>query len=176
MDKLVCNEVAEPFGNDSGDANTIAASDTITLDETDRHRRRLMLTSDGGIRFLLDLAQARQLSDGDRLVLSDGREVEVISKSESLYEVRGTNAHALLQLAWHIGNRHLATEIHNDHLRIRADAVIRDMLTGLGAHVQDIKAGFHPESGAYGDKHVGHTHDHDHANGHDHAHDHGHSH
>lgn len=175
MSELVCNEVAKhihvdvdvvPGAARSSTRLPQAADDTITLDETDRHRRRLMLTSDGGIRFLLDLADAKQLGDGDRLVLSDGRQIEVISKAEPLYEVRGASPHALLQLAWHIGNRHLATEIHTDHLRIRADSVVRDMLTGLGADVQDIDAGFHPESGAYGDKHAAHDHDH----GHDHSH------
>lgn len=173
MSELVCNEVR--VGDDDAIVN-----DTITLDETDRHRRRLVLTSDGGIRFLLDLAQAQQLSNGDRLVLSDGRSLEVISKPEPLYEIYAENDKALLQLAWHIGNRHLATEIHEDHLRIRADSVIRDMLTGLGAEVRDVEAGFHPESGAYGDAHSAHSHSHGHSHEHSHEqleeHSHGHVH
>ena len=37
------------------------AADTITLDETARNRRRMAMTSDGGISFLLDLPEARLL-------------------------------------------------------------------------------------------------------------------
>ncbi len=149
MSMLTCTEVIE---NTMGTAN-----DTITLDETDRHRRRITLDSDGGIRFLLDLPQARLLADGDLLVLSDGRRIAVRSQEEALYEVRANDTHELLRLAWHIGNRHLPTEIQDGCLRIRADTVIKSMLEGLGADVRKISAGFHPESGAYGDA-KGHHH------------------
>jgi len=47
-----------------------------------------------------------------------------------------------------------------DHLRIRQDHVIRDMLLGLGAEVVEIVASFNPEGGAYGNNHEhGHHHD-----------------
>jgi urease accessory protein len=51
-------------------------------------------------------------------------------------------------------------QIGADHLRIRADPVLRDMLAGLGATVTEEQAAFHPEPGAYGGGH-GHGHDHD---------------
>lgn len=148
---LVCTNVLDPSEE--------SESDTITLDETDRHRRRIGLVSDGGISFLLDLPEARQLANGDRLMLSDGRTIKVVSQEEPLLEVRASSEHQLLRLAWHIGNRHLPTEIRDDHLRIRADDVIQRMLIGLGADVRSINAGFHPESGAYGSAH-GHAHSH----------------
>ena len=62
---------------------------TITLDETDRHRRRMKMTSDNGIAFLLDLSEARLLRHGDGLVLDDGRVIEVRAKPEPLFEIRG---------------------------------------------------------------------------------------
>ena len=158
--------------------------DTITLDATERHRRRVRLESDGGIAFLLDLPAARLLRTGDLLVLSDRRTVEVRAAPEALYEVRGAGPVELLRLAWHVGNRHLPTEVHEDHLRIREDPVIRTMLEGLGATVRERSAGFDPEGGAYagGAAHEGHAHGrHDHApddsrapsdaHGHAHAHD-----
>ena len=43
-------------------------------------------------------------------------------------------------------------------LRIRADAVLKEMLAGLGAVVVEESAAFEPESGAYGGGH-GHHHD-----------------
>lgn len=140
--------------------------DTITLDETDRHRRRVKMTSDGGINFLLDLPQARLLKHGEGLKLSDGQVIEVRATPEALYEITGKDARHMLALAWQIGNRHLAADITETRIRIRADHVIKDMLEGLGATVQEIEASFDPEGGAYGDRHANHHHhshgDHDH--------------
>ena len=143
-----------------------AAADTITLDETARHRRRMKMTSDGGIGFLLDLEAARLLQHGDGIKLNDGRIVMVKAAVEPLYEVRGAGAHHLLVLAWHLGNRHLAAQIRDDHILIRQDHIIKAMLEGLGATVTDIIAPFDPEHGAYGDKHSGHTHRHHHGDAH----------
>ena len=133
--------------------------DKITLDETARHRRRMKMVSDGGIEFLLDLEEARLLRHGEGIKLDDGRVIEVVAEPEALFEVRASDQHHLLQLAWQLGNRHLPTQILADHLRIRQDHVIKDMLEGLGAQVTDIVASFDPEGGAYGGHHHGHSHD-----------------
>ncbi|MDP3526202.1 MAG: urease accessory protein UreE [Hoeflea sp.] len=160
-----------------------SAAATITLDETARHRRRMMMVSDrletgATIAFLLDLPKARLLRHGDGLVLDDGRIIEVRARPEPLMEVKGRDPAHLLALAWQIGNRHLAAEIAAESIRIRRDHVIRAMLLGLGASVTDIEAPFDPEGGAYGGAHAGH-HDHGHGDHRDdgHAHDdHGHGH
>lgn len=135
--------------------------DTITLDETARHRRRITLTSDSGIEFLLDLPKATLLRHRQGLVLNDGQIIEVQAAPEDLYEVSANDGRHLLALAWQIGNRHLAAQIEDDRLLIRRDPVIREMLEGLGARVQDISAPFDPEGGAYGDAHSSHHHHHD---------------
>ncbi len=134
------------------------AGDTITLDETARHRRRIAMTSDNGIAFLLDLPEARLLRHGDGLVLSDGRIVEVRAAPEDLYRVRANGALHLLQLAWHLGNRHCPAQMSVDDILIRRDHTLRAMLEGLGATIEEIKAPFDPEGGAY-DTHQGHHHD-----------------
>ena len=146
----------------------------ITLDEQSRHRRRLMLKSDNGIEFLLDLPQTRLLRHGDGLALDDGRIIEVVAAPEPLLEVRGRDARHLLALAWQIGNRHLAAQIEADRILIRRDSVIREMLEGLGATIKEIEAPFDPEGGAYGDAHAArHHHDgHDHHAQHHHRHEH----
>ena len=133
-------------------------ADTITLDETARHRRRVKMISDSGIEFLLDLPKARLLRHGEGLVLEDGRVIEICAEPEPLYEVRAQSPHHLLQLTWHMGNRHLPTEVMPDHIRIRRDHVIKDMLEGLGGRVTEIEAPFNPQGGAYSD----HAHSHDH--------------
>ncbi|MEP3246399.1 MAG: urease accessory protein UreE [Sneathiella sp.] len=130
-----------------------AAFDTITLEEEDRHRRRLMLKSDGGLDFLLSLKQAERLHHGDGLLLDTGQIVEIQARPEALYEVRAGDPHALLQLSWHLGNRHQPTEILPDHLRIRQDHVIAEMLTGLGAELTPVDAPFSPMNGAYAARH-----------------------
>ncbi len=127
--------------------------DRVVLDAGDRHRRRIVLTAEGGTSFLLDLPHATVLRDGDGLVLEDGSIVRVAGKREALVEVRAQTPHALARLAWHIGNRHTDVEITGDRLRIRRDRVLEDMLRALGAELSPIEAPFDPEPGAYGQEH-----------------------
>jgi urease accessory protein len=125
-------------------------ADTITLDEAQRHRRRMAMVSDNGIAFLLDLDEARQLREGDGIVLDDGRVLRVVAKPEPLYAVRGQNAEHLIALAWHLGNRHAPAQVLADHLLIRREPVLRDMALGLDASVEEVEAPFDPQGGAYG--------------------------
>jgi urease accessory protein len=147
-------------------------ADHVTLDYDGRHRRRIVLTADHGLCFLLDFTHSRLLPGGAALELEDGRLIEVIAEHEPLLEVRAADGVALLKLAWHIGNRHLAAQVFADRILIRRDHVIAAMLEGLGAKVREITAPFDPEGGAYGGAHQAH----DHGPGHDHHHGHGHSH
>jgi len=133
--------------------------DTITLNETDRHRRRIVMISDGGFEFLLDLPKARLLRHGDVLVLDNSKLIEVLAEPEPLYRVSANDNLHLLQLAWQLGNRHLAAEITDKAIVIRRDHVIKDMLEGLGAKVEEIEAPFNPQGGAYDGDHQGHSHD-----------------
>jgi urease accessory protein len=158
---------------------TVAPADTVVLDFDDRHRRRMAMTGTRGLAFLLDLENAVALRGGDALVLDDGRLVEVVAAPEPLIEIRGSDPQHLVRVAWHLGNRHLPTQITARGLRIRRDHVIEAMVKGLGARVIEIEAPFDPEGGAYAGG--GHAHAPDSApqphTGHDHAsHDHGHHH
>ena len=150
-------------------------ADTIVLDFDDRHRRRMVMTGTRGLEFLLDLENAVVLRGGDALVLEDGRLVEVVAAPEPLAEIRGSDPQHLVRLAWHLGNRHLPTQIIGKGLRIRRDHVIEAMVKGLGARVIEIEAPFDPEGGAYdggGHAHLPEGGPHGHA-AHDHsAHDH----
>jgi urease accessory protein len=157
-----------------------APADTIVLGFDDRHRRRMAMTGTRGLEFLLDLENAVVLSGGDALVLDDGRLIEVVAAPEPLVEIRGNDPHHLVRVAWHLGNRHLPTQIMAKGLRIRRDHVIEAMVKGLGARVIEIEAPFDPEGGAYageGHSHAPDPHDHaaDGASSHDHG-DHGHDH
>lgn len=138
------------------------AADAVTLDYDGRWRRRGMLTTDGGERILLDLAEAAELGDGDALALEDGRRVAVRAAAEPLTEVRAEDALHLTRLAWHLGNRHLPVQIEGERLLIRSDHVLEDMLRRLGARLASVEAPFRPERGAYGHGRThGHSHSHD---------------
>src|SRR5438445_4881519 len=152
-----------------------AAADTVVLDFDDRHRRRMAMMGTRGLEFLLDLENAVALRGGDALVLEDGRLIEVVAAPEPLVEIRGADPLHLVRIAWHLGNRHLPTQILGKGLRIRRDHVIEAMVKGLGAHIIEIEAPFDPEGGAYATAHAAHDHGHGHT-GHDHAHDHHHDH
>ena len=149
---------------------------TITLTKDQRHRRRIALTSDEGLEFLLDLPKAIQLDHGDGLELEDGRIIKVAAEPEPLLAVRARDPHHLLVLAWHLGNRHLEAQIEPDRVLVRRDHVIEDMLKGLGAVTELVVEPFSPQGGAYGDAHSNHHHhgDHHHDHGHEHHHPHAH--
>src|SRR5215469_18563049 len=109
------------------------AAGTLTLDFDSRHRRRIRLTADDGEEFLLNLPNAVAMADGDGLQLEDGRWLKVLAAPELIVEVRHKDPHQLMRMAWHLGNRHLPTEIREGALRIRPDHVIEEMLQGFGA-------------------------------------------
>jgi urease accessory protein len=164
---------------------TGAPADTVVLDFDERYRRRVTMTGVGGLEFLLDLAEAAMLRGGDGLRLEDGRVVEVVAEAEPLAELRGADALTLIRVAWHLGNRHLPTEMLAKALRIRRDPLIEAMAEGLGVRVIPLEAPFNPEGGAYVQAEAsaephdhGHHHDHgasaEHGHGHDHEHDHRH--
>ncbi|MCW6507703.1 urease accessory protein UreE [Lichenifustis flavocetrariae] len=168
----------------AGGAWSGTADETVVLEFDERHRRRMVMTSVRGLEFLLDLPEALMLRGGDALELEDGRRVEVVAAPEALVEVKSGAPDAFARLAWHLGNRHLPTQILPKALRIRRDHVIEDMLRGLGAKLVPIEAPFDPEGGAYAsataetaspnhDSHAHHDHHHhDHHHGHSHKHDH----
>ena len=153
------------------------AVDTVVLGYDDRYRRRMAMTGTGGLEFVLDMASALVLADGDALVLNDGRMVAVKAAAEPLLEITCTNPVHLARVAWHLGNRHLPTEIDGNRILIREDHVIADMVRGLGADVRHVDAPFTPEGGAYagGGHHHHHEHDDDQPHGND-GHHHGHRH
>lgn len=134
------------------------AADMVVLDYDGRHRRRIVLTGLSGARYMLDLAEATHLRDGDGLELAAGGVVQVVAKAEPLLEVTAATGAELIRLAWHIGNRHLAAQVFADRILIRRDHVIAHMLEHQGAQVREIEAPFDPEGGAYNDPGHGHAH------------------
>ena len=148
-------------------------ADVVRLDYDGRTRRRIALTGRDGLSFLLDLAKAPALNSGDGIKLDDGRIVAVEAAPERLLEIACADERALARIAWHLGNRHLATELGHRTIYVREDHVIADMVMGLGAVVRAVERPFNPEGGAYAE---GAVQDHGHKQHHHHQHDDGHHH
>jgi urease accessory protein len=128
--------------------------DSVTLDHEHRHRRRIKLTSDGDLEFLLDLDKASGLDDGDALKLEDGRLILVRAARQQLIEIKAENPLRLLRIAWHIGNRHTPAEITADAIYIEEDHVLAEMVRSQGCSVTKVTRPFRPEGGAYDHGHA----------------------
>jgi urease accessory protein len=134
-----------------------AETATVTLPCADRHRRRIFMRDDAGEGFLLDLAEATHLRDGDGLILEDGGVLRIVAAAEPVAEAVCADTLHLARVAWHLGNRHTAVQILPDsRLRFSQDHVLEAMVDGLGASVTRTTAPFQPEGGAYAEG--GHSH------------------
>jgi urease accessory protein len=140
----------------------IAHADTVhdllelPYDQRERCRQRARLAS--GEEVALFLVRGAVLRDGDLLTGEDGRVVRVVAAPEPTYLVRCANPTLLARCAFHLGNRHTQTQVGAGWLRIRVDPVLKDMVVGLGAHVEEEQAKFEPEAGAYAGGHGHHDH------------------
>lgn len=140
--------------------------DRVVLAHDERHLRRKVISLQQGERILIDLPEPVAFAHGDVLVLEDGRMAEIVAAEEALFEVLPRNRQHLVELAWHLGNRHLPAQLEDDHILILRDHVIKQMLEGLGAQVKEVVGTFQPLRGAYHGQGHGHGHD-----GQDHHHD-----
>ncbi|UDF32548.1 UNVERIFIED_ORG: urease accessory protein UreE (plasmid) [Roseateles sp. XES5] len=133
--------------------------DVVVLSHDQRHIRRKLLHMQHDDVVMLDLKAPVLLAHGDLILTETGETIEVIAAEELLYEVTPKDGLHLVELAWHLGNRHLPAQIEAARILILRDHVIRDMLAGLGASVREISEPFHPLRGAYhgqGHHHHGH--------------------
>jgi urease accessory protein len=133
---------------DAGTWDRARAIDRVVLAADDRLRRRIVLTTENGMKLLLDFAEPMQLRDGDGLVLEDGSVVVVAGQAEPLIEISAKAPLDFVRLAWHIGNRHTDVQFMDKSFRIRRDHVLEEMVKGLGAVMTPIDAPFDPEPAA----------------------------
>jgi urease accessory protein len=161
----------------AGSGGATAPSGHAVLAHDERHLRRRAIELSDGSKVLVDLPEPVALNDGDRLVLEDGRHLEISAAPEAVYDIRARDGVHLTELAWHIGNRHLAAGIEADRIVILRDHVIKAMLEGLGATVREVSEPFKPVRGAYSGGHDhGQAQAHSHADAHSHSHSESHSH
>ncbi|HEX4339583.1 MAG TPA: urease accessory protein UreE [Polyangiaceae bacterium] len=138
--------------------------DTLSLPYDRRLHSRQRACMDGGEHIAVMLPRGSVLRDGDVLRCEGGRLVRVRAAPECVSRITVKNAVLLARAAYHLGNRHVPTQLGNGFVAYLHDHVLDDMITRLGFTVAVVNAPFEPEPGAYGQSgehsHHGHTHSH----------------
>src|SRR3982751_6276 len=91
--------------------------DVVVLTHDERHLRRKLLHMVHDDVVMLDLKEPVVLEHGDLLVLEgDAGFVEIIAADEKLLEIIARDRIHQIELAWHLGNRHLAAQIEEKRI------------------------------------------------------------
>jgi len=147
---------------------------TLELDWDHRQKSRFEATDSLGRHIGIFLPRGQVLRGGDALVAEDGSLIRIVAAPQPVLMITPCIDHGspfdLMRAAYHLGNRHVATELRADHLKIEPDHVLADMLRAMDLTVTELDAAFEPEGGAYGAREAQHAHSHAgaHAHGHDH--------
>ncbi len=126
----------------------------LPFDQREKCRLRARLV--GGEEVAVFMVRGSVLRDGDLITGEDRRVIRVVASPERVYLVRCATPHMLARCAFHLGNRHTQVQIGEGYLCMRVDPVLKEMVEGLGAVVEESLAPFEPETGAYAG--AGHTH------------------
>ena len=129
-----------------------AAGDALCLPLTARERAVLRgrRRTACGREVLLQLPRDRALQPGDCLTDATQTSLVVVTAApEALLLVQAATVLELLQAAYHLGNRHVALEVHAQNLLLQDDPVLADMLEARGLTVTRCLRPFTPEGGAY---------------------------
>jgi len=134
----------------------------LPLRAHDRSQLRGRRVCQDGQVVVLQLPREAPLRPGEWLLPPPGgpqpAAVEVVAADEDLLEIRAPESLALLQAAYHLGNRHVAIEVHADRLLLLHDSVLADLLARRGLALRRLRAPFRPEPGAYETHPHGHGH------------------
>jgi urease accessory protein len=149
---------------------------TLVLPFEQRQKARQRARVNAGFEIGIHVPRGTVLRGGDRLRAGDGTLVEIIAAREPVSTVWCRDLKRLAQLAYHLGNRHIALEVGAGWVRYLTDHVLDSLVAQLGHAVVHHEEAFEPETGAYGPHgHANGPEPHSHSHG---AHDHtvGHSH
>ncbi len=131
-------------------------SDQLALSWEQRRKSRLKATTEGGREVGLFLPRGTVLFDGDLLQASDDSIIRVEAAPEDVSTVSSPDAMLLARVAYHLGNRHVRTQVGPGFIRYRYDRTIDKLVRKLGTEPTVDEVPFEPERGT-----KDHTHDHD---------------
>lgn len=130
------------------DSATVGDFLFLSYDRRLHTRQRACL--EGGEHIALMLPRGTVLRDGDVLRCEGGRLVQVRAALECISRIASSNPLHLARAAYHLGNRHVPTELGKGFVAYLHDHVLDDMIQRLGLEVTVASAPFDPEPGAYG--------------------------
>ncbi len=131
-------------------------SDRLALTWEQRRKSRLKVTTVGGEEVGLFLPRGTILFEGDLVRTTDDRVIRIDAASEDVSTIASPDAVLLARVAYHLGNRHVRTQVGPGYIRYRHDRAIDDLMRKLGAEVAVEEVRFEPERGT-----KDHAHDHD---------------
>lgn len=131
-------------------------TDRLALSWEQRRKSRLRAMTVGGQEIGLFLPRGTVLFDGDLLEATDGRVLQVVAAPEDVSTISSPDAMLLARAAYHLGNRHVRTQVGPGFIRYRYDRAIDKLVRKLGAEPTAEEIPFEPERGT-----KDHTHDHD---------------
>jgi urease accessory protein len=143
---LIARERLERF-------DSAATLDTLSLSYDRRLHTRQRACLEGGEHIALMLPRGTVLRDGDVLRCEGGRLVQVRAAPECVSRIVSRNPLHLVRAAYHLGNRHVPTQLGPGFVAYLHDHVLDDMICRLGLEVTVATTPFDPEPGAYGHAH-----------------------
>jgi len=192
VDGVVGNVDSDPELAAEIDAHEQAGTlETVVLDDTERKRSRLRVTTDAGTDLGV-LVDQPELVAGDVLLIDTDRAVVVAFEERTAFVIEFPAAEAAVstgvELGHRIGNQHwdLAVDGATIYIPVEADrAIIEDVLgpyvpDGATTRYETVDAERFIDGGdnetAAGDHGVDHDHEHEHGHDHGHSHDDAHDH
>ncbi len=126
----------------------------LALSAEARTKSRSRIEMPDGTVLFWQLPRGTVLRAGDRLQTETGdRILSIEAQPEPVLTVTTPTPLALMQAAYHLGNRHVPVEIAETYLRFAPDPVLRQMLEQRGLTLVEEIVPFFPETGAYGHGH-----------------------
>ncbi len=111
-------------------------TDRLALTWEARRRSRLKAMTDEGREVGLFLPRGTVLTRGSLLRASDGSIIGVEAAAEEVSVVTADDPATLLRAAYHLGNRHVRTQVGPGFLRYRHDRNVDELARALGAEIR----------------------------------------
>ena len=130
----------------------VKRASTLEIDWDARQKSRFEATDSLGRHLGIFLPRGTLVRGGDMLLAEDGSMVRVIAAPQAVLRITVCSVHGsafdLLRAAYHLGNRLAPIELKPDHLKIKPNPVLADMLRAMHLSVEEVSEAFEPEGGA----------------------------
>ena len=109
-----------------------APTDRLALTWESRRRSRQKVTTERGREVGLFLPRGTVLLEGSLLRAGDGTIIEVVAAPEDVSTIATSDAVLLARVAYHLGNRHVRTQVGPGFIRYRHDRAIDELSLACG--------------------------------------------